>query len=234
MSTSQAAAVHVVPFLARLVLCAAFVPAGYGKIFTETDVSAEERARLDTIGWSWSPPQPSASAFEGADRGSTSDVMNAAYASSAQSAPSTDSASNQPETTIAGPTKALGVDKLALTIDAARLPAPRVTAWLVALTELVGGVLILIGLFSRLCALGLAAVMCGAIALTSLDVLKAHPYLIGMPPESLQHFLLQAALLALALGVLLTGPGCFSLDHAIFGRRAKTHSVQRPAGSGGS
>jgi len=238
MSTSQAAAVHVVPFIARLVLCAAFVPAGYAKIFEHAEVSAEGRARLDAIGWSWTPPESGASGAEGADGGPISDVRTAAYTSGAQSAPApataTEGSSSAPETTAAGPTTVLGVERLALAIDAAHLPAPRVTAWLVAITELLGGFLILIGLFSRLCALGLTAVMCGAIALTSLDALKAHPMLIGMPPELLQHFLLQAALLALALGVLLAGPGCLSVDQALFGKPAKVHPAPRSGGNGGA
>ncbi|MBM4114151.1 MAG: hypothetical protein FJ253_12410, partial [Phycisphaerae bacterium] len=56
MSASRFAAVNIVPLLGRILLCAAFVPAGYDKIFSKTELTTEQAARLDAIGWSWTPP----------------------------------------------------------------------------------------------------------------------------------------------------------------------------------
>jgi putative oxidoreductase len=48
------------------------------------------------------------------------------------------------------------------------MPFPVFFAWVVALTETIGGVLVLFGLFSRVAALGIGAVMLGAIFLVHL------------------------------------------------------------------
>lgn len=222
MSNSQAAAVHVVPLLARIVLCIVFLPAGYSKLFDSEPISAERLAQLERMGWSWTPPSAE-----------TSSTDAAAGATGGESAVTTPAVA-PPSSGADGEPRVRKVDLLAFTVSAAGLPAPRLTAWLVGIIEFLGGGLILIGLFSRLCALGLAAVMAGAIYTTSLAALQAHPYIFGMPAEAKEMFTVQIALFVLAFGVLLTGPGGLSLDHALFGGRSKAHPAPRSGGNGGA
>ena len=196
MRSSTFAAVHVVPLLARLVLCAAFVPMGWTKIFGSTPLSPAESARLDAIGWAWKPAPADAAA------------------PAAPAAPAAAAAGQAGERSAAAARPLL---KVALAADAAGLPAPRLSAWLVAIAELVGGALLLPGVFTRLWALGLVAVMGGAIWMTSLSALRANPWLHDMPVDSYLKLTAQVSLGVLALGVMLTGAGGASVDRLIMG-----------------
>lgn len=85
-------------------------------------------------------------------------------------------------------------------------PAPQISAWLSAGTELVGGLLIALGLFTRLAAVPLAFNMAVA------SVLAHSGYFITNTPPGREYALnLAAAFVALAL----TGAGQFSLDHRL-------------------
>ncbi|MHC4106568.1 MAG: DoxX family protein [Planctomycetota bacterium] len=90
-------------------------------------------------------------------------------------------------------------------------------AWAAAGTELVGGGLILIGLFSRLCGLGLAVVMGFAFYFTSLAAVTTHGFL-ELPIPDFNRVFTQLGLFVLAFGVMLTGAGGFSLDWLLFKR----------------
>ncbi|MBL0922172.1 MAG: DoxX family protein [Phycisphaerales bacterium] len=97
-----------------------------------------------------------------------------------------------------------------------------------AITEFVGGILIFIGLMTRLAALGLTVVMGMAIWLTTIGPsLGASGAFLGvLPPVGAfqstewQTWLLQLALFCSAAAVLFSGPGAISLDGVILGRRA--------------
>ncbi len=101
------------------------------------------------------------------------------------------------------------------------VPAPEVFAWLVTAAELVGGVLLLLGLLTRLATLPLIATMVGAIALVKTDLGVIAPMGAPMPGAELDIALL-AGLLALAL----LGPGSLSLDHAVGVERAEGRPLQ--------
>lgn len=88
--------------------------------------------------------------------------------------------------------------------------APDVLAWLVTAAELVGGILLLIGLLTRLATLPLIATMIGAIALVKLDLGVIAPEGTPMPGAELD-----IALLAGLVALLLLGPGRVSVDHAV-------------------
>lgn len=93
-------------------------------------------------------------------------------------------------------------------------------AWAAALTELIGGGLLLIGLFARLWGLALAGVMAVAFYLTSLDIVT-QTWIIHLLPDHTPQFntvFNQLGLMVLAFGIFLTGAGALSLDRFIFGR----------------
>lgn len=235
MSNSHFPAVHIVPIIARIVLCAAFLPMGYQKLFDRSPIEPAQLARLEAIGWGWKPAMADGNAPSATDAG-------AKTATDAEAARATGTAESEAPT--AGdksigdkpaPTEARTVrrcEMLTFTIADAGLPAPRITAWLVAIIEFLGGGLLLLGLFSRLSALGIAAVMAGAIHTTSLAAVQANPFIFGMELPDYKTLFLQVSLLALALGVVLAGPGGLSLDRAIFGRGGPRRSAPRGGGGG--
>lgn len=88
------------------------------------------------------------------------------------------------------------------------VPAPDVTAPLTAGIEVVAGALLIAGLFTRLSALSLAAVMAGAI----LTVKGSGPLLSGAGGVGAE---LDLAYLVGLLAVALLGPGPLSADHRL-------------------
>jgi putative oxidoreductase len=90
-----------------------------------------------------------------------------------------------------------------------KIPAPGLFAWVLALVEAVGGVLLTLGPFTRLIALGLAIDMVVAIQLVRRGMARVpftHPQGGGWEFEF--------ALLAAALALLFTGPGSIALRFA--------------------
>lgn len=104
-------------------------------------------------------------------------------------------------------------------------PWPVRLAWAVALTELIGGVLIAIGLLTRIAALGVAGVMLGALWLTAIGVAiqsgnAAFGFLPNHEPfdgDAWSKPLWQLSLLCAALALFFTGPGALSLDRLLLG-----------------
>ena len=89
------------------------------------------------------------------------------------------------------------------------VPMPAVSAAVVTAIELFGGLALMLGLFTRLAALGLAMDMLGAILLVHL---RAGFFL----PNGVEFAL---TLLAASLVFALTGPGGFAVDTALANRR---------------
>ena len=89
------------------------------------------------------------------------------------------------------------------------VPLPTLTAWVVTLVELVGGVLLIVGLLSRLAALLLTIDLVVAILLVKVNV--------GLiaPTEQVPGAELDLALIAGFLVILLMGPGSLSLDRVL-------------------
>lgn len=101
-------------------------------------------------------------------------------------------------------------------------------AWASAITEFLGGLFVLVGLLTRLSALGLAGVMVGAIWLTSIGPVAfggantASLWGLGfLPPlaefRAWQTFMFQFTTLMAALALVLGRPGILALDQLIFG-----------------
>lgn len=82
---------------------------------------------------------------------------------------------------------------------------PEVLAWVTGVTELVGGLLVAVGLLTPLAAAGLLAIMLNTV------LLKFHNGFFFQRPGG---FEIDLALAGLAAGVLLVGPGRFSIDVA--------------------
>lgn len=141
----------------------------------------------------------------------------------------------------AGPVQGRQLFHIALLVDAAAHPddgvraiwpasmakgrQPIWIAWAVALTEIAGGALVLVGALARLAGLALAGVMLGAAWLTSIG-----PYLLGgqqgwlgvLPPadnfQAWQTLLLQLTVFCCAMALFCTGAGWLSVDRLVFGK----------------
>lgn len=89
------------------------------------------------------------------------------------------------------------------------VPAAALMGYVVTFVELVGGILLILGLFSRLAALLLTINLTVAILLVKVNI--------GLiaPPEAGAGAELDLALIAGFVTVLLAGPGRLSLDHAL-------------------
>ncbi|HEY4217444.1 MAG TPA: DoxX family protein [Gemmatimonadaceae bacterium] len=89
------------------------------------------------------------------------------------------------------------------------VPMPAMTAPIIAFVELLGGCAVLIGLLTRLASLGLAIDMLGAITFVHF---KNGFFL----PTGFEY---PMALLFIAIALTLAGPGEYSIDAMIAGRR---------------
>lgn len=98
----------------------------------------------------------------------------------------------------------------ATTLEPLGVPAPEIVAWLMTVAEGVGGVLLIVGLLTRLATLPLIAIMVGAIVLVKTNVGFLTPAGAGIPGAELD-----TVLLAGAVTLLFLGPGRISLDAAI-------------------
>jgi uncharacterized membrane protein YphA (DoxX/SURF4 family) len=195
---SQQAAANIVPLLARILIFLAFVPTGWHHSMQQTVFTGDAAARLREIGI--------VSADANAGPGT--------YVAFHQDAPPLTS----PAIDMAGvQTRAL--HQLTLFFDGLRLPKPEIWAWAVTVFELIGGSLVLIGLFTRL--------WTGGLVLWSLALFVSTPTVatafgaIWSPTDPTATLpramaLSQLTLLVLALGLTLTGAGKLSLDGFIF------------------
>lgn len=106
---------------------------------------------------------------------------------------------------------------------------PVYLAWTAAVVELVAGAAVLLGFFTRLACLPLAATMAAAIWLTQIGpAIQTGTTLLGVLPSGIfdlqpdhdyayTQLLWQLALLLMALALFLTGPGALSIDRVLFG-----------------
>jgi len=292
MSISQSAACNVVPFLARIVLAAAFVTAGWNKISTETTFSGDEAATLRSLGVTGRPVTVSAASHTGIQLASftfeaatpptappptappsatpppsappKTDVPAkappstpaatgpSAPPSAPRSLPPTGLPPNGPPTgetkpsnaatdsavparptpvyepdafssgTASGtalgdptPLMARSLHRITLMVHAQGWSEPVYQAYAAVFVELVGGALLLLGLFSRLWGLGLAVTMAVAFLLTSWPTLQ-NTSLFALSVADFNKLYCQTGLFVLAFGVMLTGAGALSLDRMIF------------------
>ncbi len=86
------------------------------------------------------------------------------------------------------------------------IPFPEVLTPFVSAVELIGGLLLLLGLFTRVAAVPLAAVMVVAIATVLWPDVDSLDTLLGLS---------ESAYLAMFLWLAVAGPGTISVDHAL-------------------
>jgi len=121
--------------------------------------------------------------------------------------------------------------KLTLLLHSKGMPNPVLLSWLAALTEFGGGILILIGLFSRVWGLGLAITMAMAFYLTTMErYFSMGPFDVAAQAD---HTLYNTVFSQLGLGlaaltVFLVGPGPLSLDRLIFRPRKEEIVEEQP------
>lgn len=106
------------------------------------------------------------------------------------------------------------------------VPAPTLMGYVVTLVELGGGILLIIGLFSRLSALLLTIDLVVAIVLVKVDVGFLSPQGGGAGAE------LNLALIAGFMVILLAGAGRISLDHTIGIERGTAWEARGTEGRG--
>ena len=196
---SQQAAANVVPLLARILIFLAFVPTGWHHAMQQTVFTGDAAVRLREIG------------IVSADTG----LGTTAYVAYHQDAPPLTAA--PADGGVGVQTRAL--HQLTLFFDSVRLPKPEIWAWTVTVFELIGGSLVLIGLFTRLWTSGL--VLWSLALFISTPTVAAAFGAIWSPTDPAATLpramaLSQLALLVLALGLTLTGAGKLSLDGFIF------------------
>lgn len=148
------------------------------------------------------------------------------------------------------------VNKLALMMHGGAHPGPRadgtpgtafwpsslaggriaiILAWCVAITEIGGGAMLLIGLLTRFWAVALAGVMLGAIWLTGIGpAISSGDTFLGFLPNRPAFAIAewtplfwQTALLVCSLALALSGPGLLAADNALFGRDKKIEDDDR-------
>ena len=118
------------------------------------------------------------------------------------------------------PIKERALFKRAILIEGTGLGSPLLFAWLVVLVQIVGAGLLLLGLLSRVWALGLAVITVGNFVLVTMPVICDQTMMFLSPTGDHLTQLLAASQLGLfgcSLVVLLCGPGAFSLDRLLFG-----------------
>jgi putative oxidoreductase len=107
-----------------------------------------------------------------------------------------------------------GVDNFAGFLDSLNVPLPDLVAWLQIMTEGIGGLLLIAGLFTRYVTLPLIGILIGAILLVKADF--GFVVADGSP-----GFSYETVLIAGLLGLLFVGPGRYSLD-AVLGLEGRT------------
>ena len=228
--TSQRATTFV-QLLARIVLFLAFVPTGWHHAMHIGNFSGEAGARLRELGivsmQGWTDhgagmqrTSADSPTEDGTGMPRTDALVFVRVARQGAEAPSipTDAANAMDFNT-------RSLHELTLVFDTHGLPRPEIWAWTVTAFELFGGSLILLGLFTRLWAMGLTVWAIALLLLNTPSSAIAWDSIWQTTDPNLAAVrtlvLMQLSLIVLAASLLLTGAGKLSLDGVIFGGGGK-------------
>ena len=100
---------------------------------------------------------------------------------------------------------------------------PRVLQGLAAISEFGGGVAWILGLLTPLASFGIACTM--TVAVWTHAIVLRDPFVSATGGRA---FELAAVYLCVAVLLLLTGPGCFSVDRLIFGEKTSDAATPKP------
>ncbi|MFM9180539.1 MAG: DoxX family protein [Phycisphaerales bacterium] len=246
MTPSQFAATNILPLLARVVLCLAFLPQGWNNLMRDVEYTGKDAQRLRELGVRGitDPDPKQADVALGAVRGTdawTQDEPPAKPVAAAEATPSAPAAKPAPApATTAEPAPApaaaparrplapltqRGLYTLALLVDRAQLPFSVEIAWAAAGVQLLGGACALLGMFTRVWGFLMSVMLAALFLITALPGIRASG-LFSMSAEQQNLVFAQLGLLVMSLGLFLIGPGAMSLDRAIF---RKTRSKPKSA-----
>ncbi|MDY7108701.1 MAG: DoxX family protein [Planctomycetota bacterium] len=252
MTFSQYSGTAIVPTLSRLVLALAFITAGFNKLFTDATFNAEQAERLEAVGVDLDRMTASAGPAIVLAQSPQEEQTPPPEEEEMMMAPPEDEPAPPAEQPQMPPPEESPGEKIVIkspgqytakTLHGVTLLCEGAgfgryspyLAWLAAVTEFGGGILILVGFLSRIWGLGLAIAMGTAVYLTTWD-----PYISTGPFEVAQNHIpmfnrafAQLGLGVLALSVLLAGPGPLSLDRLVFGKRGGGKSASDFAGPAG-
>jgi len=199
MKLLRQASSNLVPILARILIFLAFVPTGWHHAMEQTLFTGADAARIRELGIASAP------------RGMAGDARLA----SLQDTPPVPAAAAD-----AQGVQARSLHELTLFFDARSLPKPELLAWTVTIFELVGGALVLVGLFTRIWSGGLALWALGLFLVSTPSIGESFAAFwkptdpAAAMPRTLA--LSQLGLMVLALWITAAGAGRFSLDGLIF------------------
>ncbi len=108
-----------------------------------------------------------------------------------------------------GPKSVGGIGNFAGFLASLGVPLPEVFAWIVGLVELFGGLLLLVGLFTRYAAAFIAVDMFVAMMLVHI------PNGFAVGNNGIEYVL---TLMLVSVAVVFSGPGRLALEYALFGR----------------
>ena len=204
MSLSQNASLQLAPLLARIVLATIVLPAGYVSLFRTSNFTNQDAARIEAMGTPATMIENSVEKIK--------PVALRVHATG-----DTDKDKDESEKSSAGDHSMRNLNHFILRLDDSKVPQPLIIGWACAIAELVGGIVLLVGLFTRWFALLL--LIGGAFHMW----LMTWPQIRGVLPWDWQVGTMHAFATALtavfiSFSLLLTGPGRFSLDRMLFAK----------------
>jgi len=209
MSLSQNASLQLAPLIARIILVTIVLPAGYVSLFRTSNFTSQDAARIEAMG------TPVKMIENSVDK-----IKPVALRVETPAAADEDSdKKDDAEKSSAGANNMRNLNHFIIRLDDAKVPQPLIVGWVCAIAELVGGIMLLVGLFTRWFALLL---FIGAVfhiwLMTWPEVRGALPWDWNVDKMHLFSSALTAVLMSFSL--MFTGPGRFSLDRLIFAKHA--------------
>ena len=204
MSLSQNASLQLAPLIARIILVTIVLPAGYVSLFRTSNFTNQDAARIEAMGTPATMIENSAEKIK-------------PVALRVHTTGDTDTDKDESEKSSAGDHFMRNLNHFILRLDDSKVPQPLIVGWVCAIAELVGGIVLLVGLFTRWFALLL--LIGGAFHMW----LMTWPQIRGALPWDWQVGTMHAFSTALttvfiSFSLVLTGPGRFSLDRLLFAK----------------